>query len=1150
MAGREIDINIRTKYADAVKGANQTSESYKKLGNQLAEAAAAGKNLDDITIKYKQSLSNALIDIDATKEGVAALTAQKKLLSSELAKVGLRVGENNKLYKEMSSALDGVEKELQSMPAAQRKVNQGFKDMEKSSGGSATKLLSVAKNILKFQLLMGPITSAIRGFKNTLSDSVKVAAEAEQVFSKLETVFSGVEKAATGMAKALASSLGVANSTAAGALSTVGDLLQAQGMGTADSLTLSSDWVKQFQDIIAFKDINMSLEEFAQNFMSGAAGNLRNFRTFGSIVKESAVNARLAAEGYDQLTGSELELAKMVTRATMALEQQANAMGATEREWETMLSVNRRLSEASKAWKENMGSTLNTVLKPMKGWLADILTLSNRIASATEEIRTGEFTIKTQQVSDSDASQMFAALIGKNNLSNMNFGEWYQYLNAGGSPIANLVLGIRELISGQNPYKEIAAKEMMNRVGYSANDIADIMKATGISKAQVKSIAEESGYDISDDIINQADILVSTWKTEQAAILDVVTSLEKLGSETDTFTESLASLAYMDFTSSNAEKLFASWDVDFENKEGLANYAGTLAGTAVERAIRLATTQIAGFSPDTYIDNIDTAFGTGDKAAAYQSWLNEIKDLYTILYNRQKKFGDVSDETLNGVIALWGRVNDELAEYQKGVEAQAAYGAGISSLQGSTLSYQRQLDLIGLSEFDAQVKQLTYSFEDMKAQFAGFTDEQLAELGIDLKVLDNEFNLQIEAYRKLYEAQMAYERQLTAQSTGRSLITGYQDSIEKAVFVQNKKGANVNFALNGKSNTFYGLNSEQAGIWYEYSKAINDMSATLKDVPFTYNEAGQKIYDFGEEVKLTAEQVSDTLYDYFIPRIKEAADVVKSNADAWKALGNRALGSTGTMGGVIQALASDEGDTWTKILNAILTILENTEGWEKVSEMLDQVFAAFMPVVEAIIDLLESLPWDIIIFCVKVIASVIVIIAKFFEQIFNVFDWLWTNIKAGIHNIVEAIKHPLNKNARDTWDGMSWKELQDTMEATAEKEADLLIKIWGCAWSIDSKMNENKDLKVLEDLWNRNIIDTQTYYKEAGSIQGYYQATPLKASEAAYVAQGPQYVSVTYGDVTLAISGGNLDEVEKVVYRVLSRSDVPYDVPLAAGGYY
>ena len=122
----------------------------------------------------------------------------------------------------------------------------------------------------------------------------------------------------------------------------------------------------------------MSLEEFAQNFMSGTAGNLRNFRTFGSVVKESNVQAELARKGLDKLTGSQLELAKMTTRAEMALSQQANAMGATEREWDSALSITIRLKDALKEYKENLGDTLLNYVKPIMKEIGDILSEVNK----------------------------------------------------------------------------------------------------------------------------------------------------------------------------------------------------------------------------------------------------------------------------------------------------------------------------------------------------------------------------------------------------------------------------------------------------------------------------------------------------------------------------------------------------------------------------------------------------------------------------------------------------------------------------------------------------------------------------------------------------------------------------------------------------
>ena len=181
----------------------------------------------------------------------------------------------------------------------------------------------------------------------------------------------------------------------------------------------------------------------------------------------------------------------------------------------------------------------------------------------------------------------------------------------------------------------------------------------------------------------------------------------------------------------------------------------------------------------------------------------------------------------------------------------------------------------------------------------------------------------------------------------------------------------------------------------------------------------------------------------------------------------------------------------------------------------------------------------------KVIASVIVVIAKFFEQLFNVFDWLWTNIKTAFHNLGEIIRHPMNKGARDTWSGMSWDELQTKMEATAEKEVEILTKIWGTAWSIDKKM-ENKDLAVLEDLWKRGILSTQQYYREAGSLQGYYNASPATIDPSHYA--GSQ-VSVRGGNIYFTINSSNPNEVYNAVCDALERAGYDTDGRAMVGGY-
>ena len=367
MKATQANINKIIKDQPGLEKAFANDSSQKNLD-------AINKNLSNV-IGLVERAAQAIHMADPT---ISEAEARAKLYAATMESLGREYGGSATEAMKFLENLRDVEKatvdaemNTKKMAVAQNSLATATKTAgtaAKTSSDYFKKLFDTTKNVLFFRAIMKVINS-IAGLNNFLKDSVQVAAEAEQVFSKLNTVF-GETSGAMSKTISLATKLGTATSTAASALSTVGDLLQAQGQTTLESLSMASEWVSQFQDIIAFKDINMSLEEFAQNFMSGAAGNLRNFRTFGSIVRESAVNAELAKKGLDKLTGSELELAKMTTRAEMALKQQKNAIGATQREWDTMLSTNRRYEESLKSLKENMGN----YLEPMTKWWVTLKT--------------------------------------------------------------------------------------------------------------------------------------------------------------------------------------------------------------------------------------------------------------------------------------------------------------------------------------------------------------------------------------------------------------------------------------------------------------------------------------------------------------------------------------------------------------------------------------------------------------------------------------------------------------------------------------------------------------------------------------------------------------------------------------------------------
>lgn len=356
-----IEIQIKANAKNAIDNLKATQANINKVGDSLVklESSMQPGDLQNAFQSYNKLIERAAKAMYEAGNAASFMEAKQKVLNDAIESVArMKGGDISKVSDELKNLAQNAAASITPM----QNLGQTTGVLGKFFGEFGTKLASTVKNILIFRTVMNIQNNIINTFKTLMSDSAKAAAESEQIYSKLTTVF-GEYSDAMERANTVSTKLGISSQTAASALSTVGDLLQAQGMARGQSLETAAEWVEYFNDIIAFKDIDMSLEEFAQNFMSGAAGNLRNFRTFGSIVKESAVQARLLEKGLTNLSGSELELAKMTTRAEIALEQQKNAIGATQREWDTMLSVQRRFDEVYKTFSENVGNQMEPVVR-------------------------------------------------------------------------------------------------------------------------------------------------------------------------------------------------------------------------------------------------------------------------------------------------------------------------------------------------------------------------------------------------------------------------------------------------------------------------------------------------------------------------------------------------------------------------------------------------------------------------------------------------------------------------------------------------------------------------------------------------------------------------------------------------------------------
>ena len=747
MAKNELRLIITADGKRALDTIDATERNIKSLGSQTlkleqdlksgiertAGMADAFRQMNDVVNRYAISMNELN---PAISQNEAALKAWKAMMESVITKGGAFGSETLEYIKmQYASVSNEIEKqntviakttELEkvtnkavnaqlSYKSAVEKTNPILKYFKKN--------LELVKNVMGFRIVMTVINNLAQ-LSQFFKESTQAAAEAEQKFSKLNTVFG---KTSNAMSKAisLASKLGVATSTAASSLSTVGDLLQAQGMYTTESLETAYEWISQFQDIIAFKDINMSLEEFAQNFMSGAAGNLRNFRTFGSIVRESAVNAELAKKGLDNLTGSELELAKMTTRAEMALEQQKNAIGATQREWDTMLSVQRRYEEAMTRFQESVGNALNPVIKM---WM-ELKTTMLEVFTAQQT-----WNEKQKMVEEKKALDTKYATFGKDGeiVNQSNYLGFRSYIDAANTAYVNA--------SSEKKQLKVLNDLMISIQEYGATvpdltrTFADIVKSGGAidSDFWIQAVDYATDY-----LLKLQDI-----KKEEEDINNLLSKANQV----DSFFEQIQAIKGVDLANVSSYNAFIK-ALDDANANGITDKEAFK--ETIKNALFFGLGEAKIDIDNLGLSLIEKTFSSDP----YLETLEKRRDTYKELYEIAVNSGKYQEEDVQFIAEEWKNANKQIDDY---IEKKDL----LSSLSSGTDDYTKQFEQLGMSEFEKTI-------DDFNRMLAEATDNDV------IIAIVNQKN----AFKELTKATNEYNAEQEMKKKWEDLGTQASDSL-------------------------------------------------------------------------------------------------------------------------------------------------------------------------------------------------------------------------------------------------------------------------------------------------------------------------------------------------------------------------------------
>lgn len=215
--------------------------------------------------------------------------------------------------------------------------------------------------------------------------AVKSASEAQQAAGAVQSVFGRSASAVQGLADKAASTVGLAASQYNQLAAVLGAQLKNLGVAQDELAGKSDSLIRLGADLAA--TFGGTTADAVAALGSAFRGEFDPIERYGISIRKSDVNARLAAQGLDKLTGDALKNAEAQAIMAMMTEQSASAQGQFGREADTAAGQQQRLAAEFENAKASIGEGLLPVLTKvaekfagMAGWIKDNTTAFSVIA--------------------------------------------------------------------------------------------------------------------------------------------------------------------------------------------------------------------------------------------------------------------------------------------------------------------------------------------------------------------------------------------------------------------------------------------------------------------------------------------------------------------------------------------------------------------------------------------------------------------------------------------------------------------------------------------------------------------------------------------------------------------------------------------------
>lgn len=239
-------------------------------------------------------------------------------------------------------------------------ITSDARGVKRGADEAESRLSKFANGVGKYGKLAGLGIAAVGVAAVGMAGAVvKSASEAQQASGAVASVYGKHAREVESNAKRAANAVGLSATEYRNMASIVGSQLKNMGRSQAQSAKQSNELIKMGADLAA--TYGGSVSDAIGAVSSLLRGETDPIERYGVSIKQSDINARLAAQGLDHLTGAAAKQAQATAVLGLLTSQTAAAHGAFGRESNTLAGQQERL----RAKFENVKATVGAGLLPV-----------------------------------------------------------------------------------------------------------------------------------------------------------------------------------------------------------------------------------------------------------------------------------------------------------------------------------------------------------------------------------------------------------------------------------------------------------------------------------------------------------------------------------------------------------------------------------------------------------------------------------------------------------------------------------------------------------------------------------------------------------------------------------------------------------------